>query len=194
MRIDSPGLTTDLELLRLQGSTVTDHGHHLVVRTEANPTFWWGNFVLVEGEARADEVDRWVARFEEEFPEARHRAVAFTLDGGDTEAWAARGWEVEGAVDLATTQLPVAGDVPDGIRTRPLEGDDDWEQSGTSARPTPGTPGWRSAWCSSGGAPAPSARSPGRGGRGGSAPSTATGWWHGWASSAWVGSRATRTS
>ncbi len=77
MRIDSPGLVTDLELLRLQGSTVTDHGDHLVVRTEANPTFWWGNFVLVLGEARSAEVDRWVARFEEEFPDAHHRAVGF---------------------------------------------------------------------------------------------------------------------
>ena len=136
MRLDSPGLTTDLDLLRLQGSTVTDHGDHLVVRTEANPTFWWGNFVLVPTAARADEVDRWVARFEEEFPEARHRAVAFALDGGDTDAWAARDWEVERDVDLATTAGPVVGDAPDGIPAltadftlRALTGDDDWEQS-----------------------------------------------------------------
>jgi ribosomal protein S18 acetylase RimI-like enzyme len=136
MRLDSPGLTTDLDLLRLQGSTLTDHGDHLVVRTEDNPTFWWGNFVLVTTAARADEVDRWVARFEEEFPEAHHRAVAFALDGGDTDAWAARGWEVEGDVDLATTALPVVADAPDGIPAltagftlRALMSDDDWEQS-----------------------------------------------------------------
>jgi ribosomal protein S18 acetylase RimI-like enzyme len=139
MRLDSPGLTTDLDLLRLQGSTVTDHGDHLVVRTPANPTFWWGNFVLVPTAARAGEVDRWIARFEEELPDAQHRAVAFALDGGDTDAWAARGWEVEGDVDLATTAVPVAGDAPDGIRLRALASDDDWEQSaqvgahGTSA-------------------------------------------------------------
>ena len=66
MRIDSPGLTTDLDLLRLQGSTVTEHGDHLVVRTEATPTFWWGNFLLGPSAARSDEVQRWTARFEEE--------------------------------------------------------------------------------------------------------------------------------
>ena len=138
MRIESPGLVTDLDMLRLQGSTVTDHGDHLVVRTESNPTFWWGNFLLVPTPARSSEVDRWVARFEAEFPDAEHRAIGFALPGGDTEAWAALGWDVEGDVDLATTEVPAAGDVPDGIRTRPLEGDDDWEQSAmVGARDTP---------------------------------------------------------
>ncbi|GAA2747701.1 hypothetical protein GCM10009868_38250 [Terrabacter aerolatus] len=129
MRIDSPGLTTDLDLLRLQGATVTDHGDHLVVRTETNPTFWWGNFVLVPTEARAAEVDRWVARFEEELPDAGHRAVGFALPGGDTDAWAARGWDVEVDVDLATTSVPAPADAPDGILLRALVSDDDWDQS-----------------------------------------------------------------
>lgn len=138
MRIDSPGLMTDLDLLRLQGSAVTDHGDHLVVRTEANPTFWWGNFVLVQGPPRPEEVDRWVARFEEELPEARHRAVAFGAEGGDAGGWAERGWDVEVDVDLATTSVPVSGDVPDGIRVRRLEHDDDWEQSAqVGGRDTP---------------------------------------------------------
>jgi len=136
VRIDSPGLTTDLELLRLQGSTVTDHGDHLVVRTEANPTFWWGNFLLVPTAARSDEVERWTARFEAEFPHAQHRAIAFTHDGGDTGSWTAHGWDVEVDVDLATTSPPTAADAPDGIpalsagsQLRTLETDDDWEQS-----------------------------------------------------------------
>ena len=129
MRIDSPGLTTDLDLLRLQGSTVTDHGDHLVVRTEANPTFWWGNFLLVPTAARSDEVERWTLRFEDELPGTHHRAIAFTQDGGDTDAWAAQGWDVEVDVDLATTSVPSGGDVPNGIRLAPLTTDDDWEQS-----------------------------------------------------------------
>jgi GNAT superfamily N-acetyltransferase len=129
VRIDSPGLTTDLDLLRLQGATVTDLGDHLVVRTEANPTFWWGNFLLVPSAVRSDEIERWTACFEEELPDAHHRAIAFTHDGGDTEAWAAHGWDVEVDVDLATTSVPAPADAPDGIRLTPLESDDDWEQS-----------------------------------------------------------------
>ncbi|CAN7536921.1 GNAT family N-acetyltransferase [Terrabacter sp. LjRoot27] len=129
MRIDSPGLTTDLDLLRLQGSTVTDHGDHLVVRTPANPTFWWGNFLLVPTAARSDEVERWTSRFVAELPDAHHRAIAFTQPGGDTEAWAAHGWDVEVDVDLATTSVPAPATAPDGILLRALETDDDWEQS-----------------------------------------------------------------
>ena len=129
MHLDSPGLSTDLALLRLQGSTIEHRGDHFVVRTTANPTFRWGNFVLVPTRAHADEVDRWVSCFEAALPEAQHRAVAFARSGGDTEAWAARGYDVEGDVDLATTTVPVAADPPDGIHLRALAGDPDWEQS-----------------------------------------------------------------
>ena len=129
MRIDSPGLTTDLDLLGLQGSTVTDLGDHLVVRTEANPTFWWGNFILVPTASRSDEVERWTARFEAEFPDARHRAIGFAQPDGDSGVWTAQGWDVEVDVDLATTSVPAAAVAPDGIRLRALTSDDDWEQS-----------------------------------------------------------------
>jgi GNAT superfamily N-acetyltransferase len=127
--LTAPGLRTDLDLLELQGSTVIDHGDHLVVRTEANPTFWWGNFVLVYGAARAADVDHWVSVFEREHPDATHRAIAFTEAGGDGAAWAERGWDVETDVDLASTTLPSGAGAPDGIHVRELVGDDDWEQS-----------------------------------------------------------------
>ncbi|MGO4596705.1 GNAT family N-acetyltransferase [Terrabacter sp. 2RAF25] len=125
----APGLRTDLDLLELQGSTVIDRGDHLVVHTEANPTFWWGNFVLVAGPPRAARLDHWVAAFEREHPDATHCAIAFTEAGGDTRAWVDRGWDVETDVDLATTTLPSGGDAPDGIRLRELVSDGDWEQS-----------------------------------------------------------------
>ena len=139
MEVTSPGLVTDLALLELQGSTVTDRGDHLVVRTDANPTFWWGNFVLVSGPARAADLDHWVATFEREHPDAAHRAIAFSEVGGDTAAWVEQGWDVEVDVDLATTTVPSGGAAPDGIRLRELVSDDDWEQSaevGGSDTPT----------------------------------------------------------
>ncbi|MFM6851327.1 MAG: GNAT family N-acetyltransferase [Terrabacter sp.] len=129
MELSSPGLETDLALLELQGSTVTDRGDHLVVRTVANPTFWWGNFVLVDGPARAADLDRWVATFEREHPDAAHCAIAFAEVGGDTAAWAEQGWDVEVDVDLATTAVPVGADGADGIQVRELVTDADWEQS-----------------------------------------------------------------
>ncbi len=178
-----PASTTDLDLLRLQGSTVTDHGDHLVVRTEANPTFWWGNFVLVPTAARSDEVDRWTARFEEEFPDAHHRAIGFAQPGGDTEAWAASGWDVEGDVDLATTSVPVAADAPDGIR---LAGARRPTTTGSSRRRSAAaTPRRRTATAassSSADGSLPSAASSSPDGPGGSGRSTVTGSWRGSAS------------
>ena len=136
VHIDSPGLRTDLDLLLLQGSTVVDAGDHLVVRTESNPTFWWGNFLLVSGEARAAEIDHWTSRFEYEFPTSRHRAIGFTRAGGDLDAWRARGWDAEVDVDLAIQGQPVSADAPDGIpglggglTVRPLVSAEAWEQS-----------------------------------------------------------------
>lgn len=129
MRIDSPGLTTDIELLRLQGSVVTEHDDHLVVRTDANPTFWWGNFVLVQDAPRPGTVAHWVARFEAEFPHAEHRAVAFGAEGGDAGGWSGRGWEVEVDVDLVSHSVPAPAPVAEGVVVRALELDDDWEQS-----------------------------------------------------------------
>ena len=38
---------TDLALLQLGGSEVSDRGDHLVVRTPHNPAYWWGNFLLM---------------------------------------------------------------------------------------------------------------------------------------------------
>jgi GNAT superfamily N-acetyltransferase len=136
MRIDSPGLRTDLDLLLLQGSTVVDAGDHLVVRTESNPTFWWGNFILVSGEPRAAEIDHWTSRFEHEFPSSAHRAIAFTKADADLDAWSRQGWDAEVDVDLAIGSEPTlragmqsGGRTPDGILLRHLETADDWEQS-----------------------------------------------------------------
>ncbi len=195
MRIESPGLVTDLDMLRLQGSTVTDHGDHLVVRTESNPTFWWGNFLLVPTPARSSEVDRWVARFEAEFPDAEHRAIGFALPGGDTEAWAALGWDVEGDVDLATTEVPAAADAPDGIRTRAARGRRRLGAVGAGRRrATPRRRTARAASSSSADGSLPSAASSSPDAPGGSGRSTVTASWRGSASCGSATWPATRTS
>ena len=65
------------------GSIVTDHGDHLVVRTPANPSFWWGNFILVARHRPAPvDATRWRALFAREFPDAGHCAIGVdSVDG-----------------------------------------------------------------------------------------------------------------
>jgi hypothetical protein len=68
---------TDLAFARFDGE-VSARGDHLCVRTPANPTWWWGNFLLFDAPPRAGDLVRWTALFEEEIerlqPASRHRA------------------------------------------------------------------------------------------------------------------------
>ena len=77
MDVTSLGFRTDLALLERAGSTIDDRGDHLVVRTPSNPTFYWGNFLLLDHVPAADRVEEWLERFVAAFPEARHRALGF---------------------------------------------------------------------------------------------------------------------
>jgi hypothetical protein len=48
------GWATDIAVLQLTGSTVDDRGDHLVLRTPRNPTFHWGNCLLVTDPAAVE--------------------------------------------------------------------------------------------------------------------------------------------
>jgi hypothetical protein len=111
-----------------EGSYVLDKGNHMVVRTPANPGFYWGNFVLAG--ADLDDHQRWLGVFAREFQDARH--VAIGLDGaalsGDVLAgYLAAGLAADVSQVLAAVRIDAAMPHPDAI-CRPLEGDDDWAQ------------------------------------------------------------------
>lgn len=135
MDVRSLGYRTDLMLLELGGSVVTDHRAHLVVRTLDNPGFWWGNFVLFDGPPPAGDTERWTKVFEAEFPDAGHRA--FGIDGVEGESASADQLERLGVtaevntVMTAGTLVPSSSlpALPTGTHVRPLAGDDDWAQA-----------------------------------------------------------------
>jgi RimJ/RimL family protein N-acetyltransferase len=128
----SLGFRTDLALLRLGGSEVTDHGDHLVVRSSHNPTFWWGNFLLLERPPADGEVDHWLNRFATELPDADHQA--FGVDGiagtaEDLGPFVRRGLRaLAGTVMTATAVHPPPRPDTDAAY-RELRSDDDWAQS-----------------------------------------------------------------
>ena len=66
-------------MLGLLGSEIIDCDDHMIVRTSANPTYYWGNFLAVARPLRARDGGRWLKVFEAEFPTARHLAIA--VDG-----------------------------------------------------------------------------------------------------------------
>ncbi|WP_432950574.1 GNAT family N-acetyltransferase [Kribbella sp. CA-253562] len=131
MEITSLGYRTDLLLLKLGGSELTDAGDHVVVRTPANPTFWWGNFLLLRSPIESGELDGRLQAFARTFPDAKH--VAFGIDSvdgraGDEAALTAAGFEIERNT-VMTARAVVPPSRPNTTSTyRFLAGDDDWQQ------------------------------------------------------------------
>jgi ribosomal protein S18 acetylase RimI-like enzyme len=130
--VTSLGNRTDLALLQLGGTQVEDRGDHLVVRSPHNPTFWWGNFLLLSQVPPAADTDGWLERFATEFPEAAHVALAFDgVDGRveDLAAFTERGLRCEASTVMGAS---VVAEPPRPNREatyRQLTSDDDWAQS-----------------------------------------------------------------
>ena len=83
MDIQGLGWRTDLALLEISGSVLEDRGDHVVVRTPDNPTFWWGNFLMLAGPpADAADARQWIGAFEAEFPSPGTGRSASTARAG----------------------------------------------------------------------------------------------------------------
>lgn len=132
MDVASLGFRTDLAILRRGGSQVSDGGDHLVVRTPANPAYWWGNFLLLSAAPEGDEADHWLARFAAAFPSAEH--VAIGVDGVDGDVarltpFAERGLRVEASTVMTATSVHEPERPNREAVYRRFDSDDDWAQS-----------------------------------------------------------------
>ncbi|GAA5107557.1 hypothetical protein GCM10023339_05720 [Alloalcanivorax gelatiniphagus] len=128
MDVTSLGFRTDLALLTASGSVVEDRGTHLVVRSPDNPSYFWGNFLLLSRPPVRGGEREVVAAFHTEFPAADH--VSIGIDTADLTDDARAAFEAAGmTVDVATVLTASRLDPPREVaaEVRALEGDDDWE-------------------------------------------------------------------
>src|SRR6185312_16278254 len=122
----------DLAMLEHSGSTVEDRGTHLVVRTPDNPTYWWGNFLLLgTPPSDAAEARAWMTAFETEFPETRHRT--FGVDGttgtaAELAPFAELGMSTEWSSVMTATSVHEPPRPNADASYRPLDSDGDWHQ------------------------------------------------------------------
>lgn len=129
MEVRSLGYRTDLAILALEGSQVTDCGGHLVIRTPGNPGYHWGNFLLMR-DLQPGSGDGWMARFAAEFPDARHLALG--LDEPDARAvdpGVLAGMTMERNAVLTATAVHAPPRPNSEAIVRTLAGDADWRQS-----------------------------------------------------------------
>lgn len=132
MQVRSLGFRTDLALLRLGGSIIEDRGDHLVVSSPHNPTFWWGNYLLLDHVPGESEADRWLELFAAEHPEAAHVALGFDGTTGSKEDLAPftpRGMHVDAATVMTASSVHEPPRTNREATYRALESDADWAQS-----------------------------------------------------------------
>lgn len=100
------GWQTEFILHRLDAQ-ITAHDDCIAVRTDSNPTFYWGNCLLLRDAPADADLAHWQARFHALIaagrPEVRHVAIGITAPRGSQllPAWVAEGFEVEDTAVLA---------------------------------------------------------------------------------------------
>jgi GNAT superfamily N-acetyltransferase len=133
VRIESLAFRTDLALLQLGGSEVEPHESYVAVRTPNNPTYRWGNFLLLETAPSSAELPDWEIVFTQTFPDAHHRTYGIATAHGSREdlvALAKMGLSVE-ASTVMTAGATAVRDPPRPNRAatyRRLATDADWQQ------------------------------------------------------------------
>lgn len=128
MHVTSLGFRTDLALLTASGSLVEDRGTHLVVRSPENPSYFWGNFLLLAQLPVPGGEREVVGAFHTEFPQAQHVSLGFDtaeLTGDARAAFEAAGLTVDVGTVLTASGLVPPAEVE--AEVRPLAGDEEWE-------------------------------------------------------------------
>ncbi len=88
MHIRSLGLGTDLELAKTRGQVI-DRDGYLVVKTPDDPTYYFGNLLVLPAVPQVGEVAYWTRKFATELggdPAIRHVALRWDGVRGDTGA------------------------------------------------------------------------------------------------------------
>ena len=129
MHLRSLAFRTDVRLLELAGSEIDDRGTHLVVRTPANPTYHWGNFLLLAQPPHPGGAREVVAAFAAEFPDAAHCSIG--IDGTephDVSEFVTAEMTAEIGVAMTATSVVEPARPASSATYRPLVSDDDWER------------------------------------------------------------------
>lgn len=124
MRVQSLGYRTDLIFARYDGEIV-DRGDYLVIKTPANPGFYWGNFLLFAGPPQSGDVQRWRQLFRQEIgvPLAcNHETFGWDKPGtDDIRPFLAIGFKLSQNVMMTSPEPRLPEHHADFVDVRPLE-------------------------------------------------------------------------
>ena len=124
---------TDLMVRLLEGSHIDDRGGYLAIRSPQNPTYWWGNFLLLAAPPEPGHAGEWLATFAAEFPAAKHVALGIdVIEVGavDVAEFVAAGLRLERSAVMTATAVNEPPHPNFTAAYRELsQGDDDWRQA-----------------------------------------------------------------
>lgn len=126
MKQITAGWATDLEILRLSGSSIEEFDDHIVVKSPKNPSFHWGNFILVSQSGVVEDASRWVNTFEQNFPSANWVSIGLPTFPLSSGAWEKHGLELERMDVLKAETMPSVPDISAPYTSRVLQGSD-WD-------------------------------------------------------------------
>src|SRR5450432_1661098 len=116
----------------LEGSERTDCGDYVVIRSPANPAYWWGNFLLLAAPPSPGGAVSWLSWFDAEFPAAEHLALGIDVTDAsavDPAEFQAAGLNFRHEVVLTARAVRPPPDLSQVAQFRPLVGSDDWQQA-----------------------------------------------------------------
>ncbi|SDE70086.1 GNAT family N-acetyltransferase [Limimaricola pyoseonensis] len=118
------------DALVLSGAArIEPHDDRLVIRTPAEPDFWFGNMVVFRD---PPDPEAQIARYHADFPEAKHVTLGWDRPdlerGAALDALAAQGFEIGETDVLALRGELQRLEAPEGIAIRAVEGEADWAQ------------------------------------------------------------------
>lgn len=133
MEVRSLGYRTDLIFPAFDGEII-DRGNYLVVKTPANPTFYWGNFLLFDRPPGDADYEKWRQLFAQEIgtaPEIEHQAFGWDTTGlekGFIQPFLDHGFELEHGTVLTLQRTHLTTKPVPDITFRALLTEEDWLQ------------------------------------------------------------------
>jgi len=134
MNIKSLGYRTDLIFPTFDGEII-DRGDYLIIRSPANPTFYWGNFLLFPRPPREGDYQTWRDLFALEIgspPEVEHQVFGWDSPGGDEgliRPFLQAGFRLIHSVVMTSAELQSPARPSNLVTIRPLKSGSDWEKA-----------------------------------------------------------------
>jgi GNAT superfamily N-acetyltransferase len=134
MIVKSLGYRTDLIFPAFDGEII-DRGDYIVIRSPANPTFYWGNFLLFSQPPQEGDFKKWCDLFAREIgapPDFEHQVFGWDspeAEEGITQPFLQAGFRRIRSVVMTSPELQSPARPSDLVSIRALKTESDWEKA-----------------------------------------------------------------